>query len=224
MAAELFAAIKGGDAAAVERLLERDRALVDARDEAGLSPVLAALYNGRLEIAAAILRRRPGLTVYEASAAGDVARVRELVGRDPAVADAASPDGYSAIGLAAFFKRRDVVRYLLDAGADPRPASRSGGFTPLHSAVATDAGPADIEIVRMLLDKGADPNARSSSGGTPLHTAAFTGDRASLDALLSHGADPLAKNGQDKTAADIASERGHADIARALRERSGRTS
>jgi ankyrin repeat protein len=213
MASELFAAISSGDATTVERLLDRDKTLVDARDENGLSPVLAALYRGRNEIAAAILRRGPSLTLFEAAAAGDAARVREIVGYDRAQANAASPDGYSALGLAAFFKRRDVVRYLLEAGADPRPASRVGGFTPLHSAVATDAGAADIEIVRMLLDSGAAPNARSQSGSTPVHTAAFTGDRASLDLLLKHGADPGIRNKEGKSAADVARERGHQEIA-----------
>jgi ankyrin repeat protein len=209
MATELFTAIKGGDKAAVGRLLERDRELVDARDESGLSPILTALYHGKSDIATAILRRGPNLTVFEAAAAGDAARVREIVERDATQADAIAPDGYSPLGLAAFFKRREVVRYLLEMGADPRRASRQGGFAPLHSAVATDAGARDIEIVRMLLDKGADANARSESGSTPLHTVAFTGDRESLDLLLEHGADPAIKNREGKTAADIARERGH---------------
>jgi ankyrin repeat protein len=65
----------------------------------------------------------------------------------------------------------------------------------------------------MLLDKGADPNAKSQSGSTPLHTVAFTGDRASLDLLLKHGADPAIKNNDGKTAAAIARERGHEEIA-----------
>ena len=222
MAAELFTAIKGGDKAAVERLVERDRTLVDARDEHGLSPTLVALYYGKNDIAAALLARGPKLNVFEAAAAGDADRVREIVGRDRAQASAIAPDGFSPLGLAAFFKRREVVRYLLEAGADVRPASRQGGFTPLHSAVATDAGPVDVEIVRLLLHRGADPNARSQSGSTPLHTVGFTGDRASLDLLLEHRGDPAVKNNDGKTAADIARERGHGDIAERLAAKADR--
>ena len=219
MANELFAAIKGGDTKAVERLLDMDRGLVEARDETGLSPVLAALYRGRNDIAMAILRRGPKLTVFEAAAAGDLARVRELVERERAQANAVSPDGYTPLGLAAFFKRSDVAAYLVDRGADPRAASRQGGFTPLHSAVATDAAPTDVELVRRLLDAGANPNARSESGGTPLHTTAFTGDRTSMELLLECGGDGSIKNEQGKTAADIARERGHSEIARLLEDR-----
>jgi uncharacterized protein len=219
MSTNLFTAIKGGDAAAVERLLERDQNLVDARDEQGLSPILVALYHGHPDIATAILRRSPKLTVFEAAAAGEAARVREIVGRTPAQANAVAPDGYTSLGLASFFKRREIVGYLLEVGADPRPASRVGGFTPLHSAVATDAGESDVEIVRMLLDKGADPNAKSQSGSTPLHTVGFTGDRASLGLLLKHGADPAIRNKEGKTARDIATERGHQDVASILAPR-----
>ncbi|HEV8469821.1 MAG TPA: ankyrin repeat domain-containing protein [Candidatus Limnocylindria bacterium] len=219
MASELFAAIKGGDTKAVERLLDTDRGLVDARNETGLSPVLAALYRGKNDIATAILRRGPKLTVFEAAAAGDLSRVRELVERDRAQANAVAPDGYSPLGLAAFFRRSDVAAYLLERGADPRAPSRQGGFTPLHSAVATDAAPTDVELVRKLLDAGADPNARSESGGTPLHTTAFTGDRTSMELLLERGGDASIKNVEAKTAAEIARERGHPELARLLEDR-----
>ncbi len=172
MAAELFTAIKGGDKAAVERLLERDRTLVDARNEQGLSPILAALYRSEDDIAAAILRRGPKLTVFEAAAAGDAARVRQIVGRD--------------------------------------------------RGEATAVGAVDIEIVRMLLAAGADPNAKSQSGSTPLHTVGFTGDREGLDLLMRHGADLAIKNNDGKTAAEIARERGHGEIAERLASRVAR--
>jgi uncharacterized protein len=217
---EFFAAIKGGDTSTVEQLLDRDRSLADARDDNGISPILTALYHGKNDIATAILRRGPRLTVFEAAAAGEAARVREIISHERAQANAVAPDGYSALGLAAFFKRREIVGDLLNAGADPRLASRQGGFTPLHSAVATDAGAVDVEIVRVLLDKGADPNARSQSGSTPLHTVGFTGDRRSLDLLLKHGADAAIRNNEGKTAADIARERGYEEIADLLAPRS----
>jgi ankyrin repeat protein len=220
MATELFTAIRAGDGSAVERLLEQDPSVVESRDENGLSPILAALYHGRREIAAAILRRRPTLTVFEAAAAGELGRVRELVAREASLANATSPDGFSPLGLAAFFKHREVVRYLLDAGADPRPASRDQRFTPLHSAVATDVGAGDVNLVHMLLDGGADPNAQSLQGGTALHTAAFTGDLAIAALLLDHGADPSVKTNDGKTPGDVALERGHPAVADLLRSRS----
>jgi tankyrase len=71
----------------------------------------------------------------------------------------------------------------------------------------------------MLLDKGANPNAKSQSGSTPLHTVAFTGDLASLELLMKHRADPSIRNTDGKTAVDIATERGHPDVARRLAPR-----
>jgi ankyrin repeat protein len=130
MASEIFAAIRSGDRAAVERLVGADPALVDTRDEDGLSPILAALYRGRSDIASTILARGPRLTVFEAAAAGALDRVRELVDHEPALANATAPDGYSPLGLAAFFKRREVVRYLVAKGADVDRASRDQGLHP----------------------------------------------------------------------------------------------
>src|SRR3989442_13614143 len=100
MATELFTAIRDGDSTAVDRLLEQDAALVEARDEKGLSPILVALYHGRREIATAILRRRPTLTVFEPAAAGEPGRGREPLARDAPPAPATCPDGLPPRGPA----------------------------------------------------------------------------------------------------------------------------
>ncbi len=216
MTEEFLAAVKSGNRAAVERLADADAALLWARDENGSTAVLLAHYYGQTEVARALLARKPHLDIFEAAAAGDAKRIRELVAAEPSSLDATSPDGFQPLGLAAFFNRRDAVRALLDDGARTDVASRDQAFTPLHSAVATDTGPCDDEIVRMLLDSNADPNAKSRSGGTPLHTAAFTGDREIVELLLAYGADPSATDNKDHTPLDVAREHRHVEVAAVL--------
>jgi ankyrin repeat protein len=216
MAAEFLAAVKEGDRSAVDRMLDGDPSLVSARDERGTSAVLLAHYYGKTEVAAALLSRAPALDVFEAATAGDAKRVGALIDTDRSLADAVAQDGYTPLGLAAFFKRRDVVKALLDRGAKPSVPSRDQGFTPLHSAVATDAAGSEREIVRLLLEAGADPNAKSREGGTPLHTAAFTGDLEIAELLLAYGADPSATDPKGLTPLDIARDRRSVEVAALL--------
>ena len=216
MAAQFLEAVKKGDRATVDRMLDADPSLVSAKDERGTSAVLLAHYYGKPDVAATLLGRNPALDVFEAATAGDAKRVAALVDADRSLVDAVARDGYSPLGLASFFKRRDVVKVLLERGAKPSVPSRDQGFTPLHSAVATDAGDAIHEIVRLLLDAGADPNAKSREGGTPLHSAAFTGDLEIAELLLAYGADPNATDPKGHTPLDVARDRKNVEVAAAL--------
>ena len=216
MAAQFLEAVKKGDRASVDRMLEADPSLASAKDENGTSAVLLAHYYGKADVAAALLARAPALDIFEAATAGDAERVAALVDADGSLADAVARDGYSPLGLASFFKRRDVVKALLERGAKPSTPSRDQGFTPLHSAVATDAGEATAEIVRLLLQAGADPNVKSREGGTPLHSAAFTGDLEIAELLLAYGADPNATDPKGLAALDIARDRRSVEVAALL--------
>jgi ankyrin repeat protein len=216
MSTQFLEAVKKGDRAVVDQMLDADPSLASTKDAGGISAVLLAHYYGKPDVAAALLARGPALDVFEAATAGDAKRVAALVDADPTLANAVARDGYSPLGLAAFFKRPGVVKVLLERGAQPSLPSRDQGFTPLHSAVATDAGRAEHEIVRLLLEAGADPNAKSREGGTPLHSAAFTGDLEAAELLLAFGADPNVTDPKGFTPLDVARDRRNVEVAAQL--------
>jgi ankyrin repeat protein len=207
-ATALVAAITGGDVDAVRELLSEDRSLAEARDANGLPVVLLALFHQQREVADALLAADPELGVLEAAAAGRCERLRELLDADPEAIRQRTPEGFTALGLAAFLGGPEAVRILLERGADADDdADNPFGVRPVHAASAAH----DHETMRLLLQAGADPNQRQRGGFVPLHEAAHTDDVEMARLLLDHGADPTltADDGRDarRMAADDGSTR-----------------
>lgn len=172
---DIFAAIKRGDRDGVARVLKSDPAAAAARDADGVSALLTAVYRGQGEIRDLLLAQGIDLDVFEASAVGNLTRVRQLVIAEPGLASAYNTDGFFPLGLAAFFKHPEVVRELVARGADARAVARNGmQVTALHSAVA-DGG--DRESALALIAAGADVNARQRHGWTALHGRGRDGRR-----------------------------------------------
>jgi len=92
--------------------------------------------------------------------------------------------GQTPLSLAARWGREEVVRLLLDYGADIE-ARDSQGQTPLSSA----AGWGRETVVRLLLDCGADMEALDDEGKTPLKCAEEHMHEGVVRLLLDHGAD-----------------------------------
>jgi uncharacterized protein len=205
-----FDAIRAGDVAVVRALLDKDSALLQARNAQSQSPVLFSIYNRQEEIRDLFLSRGAQLELYEAAAAGDLPRVKELVERDASLARSFSPDGFPVLALAAVFGHFEGTKYLHEKGGDVNAVATNGsGYNALTGAVASG----HTEIVKWLLANGAEPNYHYASGYTPLLTAAANGHLEILKALLARGADLHAKTNDGKTALAYAEERNHKEVA-----------
>ena len=210
---ELFAAIKEGDQAAVERLVADDRSLVNTQDEQGLSAVMTAAYHQKPEIVSFLLKKRAKLNLFDACAVGKVERVKSILKRKPKLLNEFSPDGFQPLGLASFFGHVEVVRFLLESGAEVNTPSQNGlKVTPLNSAAAGR----HYEIAMLLLERDANPNIRQEGDFAPLHSAAMNGQTEMVKLLLQYGADKDLKSLDGKTARDYALENGHKIVAEVL--------
>lgn len=197
----LFAAITRGDTDELETLLAAQPALADARNGRGQSAVRAALYGGHGELVSPILAAAPTLDVFDASAVGDVDRLRTLLDEKAELAQCVDPDGFTPLHLAAFFGQPKVVELLLARGADTEAIATNGScLRPLNSAAAGG----HHSIAHLLLDHGADVDPRQAGSYTPLHSAAHNGDVVMVHLLLERGADPGATTDDGLTAADLA--------------------
>ena len=150
---KLFALIDAGDADALTEALSDDPELAGERNAEGLSPVLHALYIGKADLVDPILDANPPLDVFDAAAVGRTRGLEELLEGEPALVSAWSPDGFTALHLAAYFGQEDAARLLVERGADPRVLSRHRELqvAPVQSAAA---GGHD-SIVQLLLENGA---------------------------------------------------------------------
>jgi len=104
--------------------------------------------------------------LIEAIRSGDAGRVEGLLDADPSLVGARTPDGYTPLHLAVASRRFEVVKLLVESGAEV-DTRREGGGTPLHSAAQNG----DAQLVEFLLEHGADPLAENDEGRSPLDLA-----------------------------------------------------
>lgn len=214
--AAFFQSIQSGDENKFKELLGANPSLASAKSERGLSAIMTAIYSGRTAMRDLLLARGIALELHEAAAAGHLAKVKELVEKDPALAKGYSPDGFPVFALAAFFGHREIAEYLFTKGVDVNAAATNGtGYNALTGAVASG----HAQIAAWLLQNGANPNYRYAAGYSPLLTAAVNGHLEIVKMLLEHGADLHAKTNDGKSALNIAEERKHAEVAEFLRSR-----
>ena len=202
----LMHAIQDRDLDAAKAALERDASQATTDLPGGLSPLMFALYNGAHDIAALLREFRP-LNLFESASYGDAMRVAELLVADKTQIATYSPDGWTPLHLAAFFGQRDTALVLVALGAPLDALSQNPmQNTPMHAAIAGALGES---LAPVLIGFGADVHHVGGSGVTALHLAASRGFEGLCKLLLARGVDRHLATEDNKTAAQIARDRGH---------------
>lgn len=178
--------------------------------------------------------------VHDAARDGDSARLERLIANDPKAVSARDDHRLTPLHWAATNGHKDVMKLLLDRGADPN-ARTDLGMTPL--LLAKDCRK---DLIVFLQKRGGDVHSRADNGWTALHSAAQSGNddaatyllekRLAVDdrckgpfgtpltmaaangrtrvaqMLLAKGADVNARTDEGNTALHEAASRGHADV------------
>jgi ankyrin repeat protein/glyoxylase-like metal-dependent hydrolase (beta-lactamase superfamily II) len=150
--------------------------------------------------------------IHQAAEAGDLAKVKILLEKDPALVNSRDENGRTPLHWAARGGHLEVLRYLAEKGADLN-AIDNNGVAPLH----TLARSGQTEAARFLIEKGAVIDTKDPVKLTPLNMAAEAGQEAMVKLLIEKGADIENKHAYGRTPlVGAARERGDINVIRML--------
>lgn len=210
--------IKTGDIELLIKLLNENPSLADEKTEQGISLIQFAAYC-RNKPALDVLRKyRSNFDIFEAASIGVIETIKNQIENKPTLISSYSPDGFTVLGLASFFGHYDIVKFLLEKGANPNLASTNQfKVAPIHSACAIS----NYEIAEILIKHGADVNAKQMQSVTPLHSAAHNGSTKLVKLLIFHGADVNSRMENGQTPLFMALEKGFQEAADLLKSYGG---
>ena len=154
-------------------------AMIDLLIDAGASPdsAMAALANENVDAAQHLVSRGGKLTLAIAVCLEHMGDIDDLAAR------ASNDEKLTALTLAAFYGKANMVKRLLEMDIDPNGFPRAdSGFhshaTPLHQAVSSGV----LNCVKLLVEAGAKLNVKDKIyNGTPREWAAYMQSDDSCD-------------------------------------------
>ncbi|WP_264706439.1 ankyrin repeat domain-containing protein [Wolbachia endosymbiont (group B) of Colias croceus] len=209
----LHVAIQGNKLNTVELLLGRG-ADIEVRDIYNQTSLDLATRKGYLDIAG-ILKQvqldRKLLTIVES---GGFNEAKGLIAQGANI-DTNDKNGNTLLYSAAEIGDLNLVKLLLDNGANIEAKNGEYQATPLHGAVENYR----IDVVKLLLNRGANVNAEDKDNWTPLHYGADTNSPDIVKVLVDAHANLGAKGNYGKTPLDIAKDKGHNNIVECLEKK-----
>ncbi len=154
--------------------------------------------------------------IHEAAKTGDLDKIKSILETDKTRLEAQDRVGYTALNWAAMRTQWDVVRYLVEIGANVNSFGLDGN-TPLHSAANHD----NVAIIGLLIKNGAVIDKKDNWGNTPLHIASRAGNEKVAKILIFQGAAVNAASNEGWTPLHYAQMSGHTELAGQLKRSGG---
>jgi len=198
-----------------------ERGRVSVRAD-GRASSLAAQFSGTVRacvqlvfvvvLSIGVVHQSSAQAIFDAVKQGDAAAVRRMLATNARqVVTATDGEGYIPLHWAAVFGRTEIMRMLIDAGADVNAPNKSL-WTPLHDA----AWHGQTEAIDLLILHGARLDAMTDDGNMPIHKAAHNGKSLSVTYLLMYGTEVDVPNRDGNTALAVAAFYGQADVCKLL--------
>uniref|UniRef100_A0A672IIN9 Euchromatic histone-lysine N-methyltransferase 2 n=1 Tax=Salarias fasciatus TaxID=181472 RepID=A0A672IIN9_SALFA len=187
-------------------MLVQAGAQVDAQDKDMRTPLLEAIINNHIEVARYLIQN--GACVYHtdgytglhhAAKLGNLETVNMLLETGQVDVNAQDSGGWTPIIWAAEHKHVDVIKSLLNRGADVTINDKE-----LNVCLHWAAYAGNVDIAELVLNAGCSLASVNVHGDTPLHIAAREGYLECVTLFLSRGADIDIMNREGDTPLSLA--------------------
>uniref|UniRef100_A0A8C2ZA04 Euchromatic histone-lysine N-methyltransferase 2 n=1 Tax=Cyclopterus lumpus TaxID=8103 RepID=A0A8C2ZA04_CYCLU len=189
-------------------ILVQAGAQVDAQDKDLRTPLLEAIINNHIEVAHYLIQN--GATVYHveedgytglhhAAKLGNLEIVNMLLETGQVDVNAQDNGGWTPIIWSAEHKHVDVIKVLLNRGADVTISDKE-----LNVCLHWAAYAGNVDIAELVLNSGCSLASVNMHGDTPLHIAAREGYLECVTLFLSRGADIDIMNREGDTPLSLA--------------------
>ncbi len=145
---------------------------------------------------------------------GDLECVKQALADGAEVTSKEPQIGATALIAASIMGHTEIMKLLLEKGADANAADNNAFTALIYSAAKGNA-----DGTKLLLDSGAKVNTKNAHGETALIRAASVGSAEVVRILLGSGAEIEAETNEGGNALILAADNGHTEVVKVLLEK-----
>jgi len=193
LASEIHDAVSDSNFVEVKSLLEKNPGLIEAKNDAGLTPLNLAAFQGQMDILVFLLDKGADIhtgdnegsnPIHNAAATGKEEIVEFLVNEKNCDVNVTDNNEVTPLHFAAGSGNFELVKFLIQNGAEVNSRSNIGA-TPLHNAIYGD----NIDVIRLLIEKGSEIDIANQWNVQAIHLAVHKGNPEVVKLLIKKGAD-----------------------------------